>query len=99
MLRQIQQGDPRVAPGRMGGTASGSDTGPTGLNGRCDECGSTYRAQNSQVSALCPECAHQLYGYPPCPHRFAAGRCEICGWDGSVSPYLLSLIGKGKTFR
>ena len=54
----------------------------------CDECGSSYVAAASQMSALCPEGAHHLYGYPPCPHTFAAGRCSLCGWDGSVSAFL-----------
>lgn len=49
----------------------------------CDECGSRYHAGASAMAALCPECAHRLYGYPNCPHAFANGRCRHCGWDGS----------------
>jgi hypothetical protein len=54
---------------------------------RCDECGSTYSAQSSQMAQLCPECAHALYGYPACDHTFANGRCLTCGWDGSRSTF------------
>jgi hypothetical protein len=54
----------------------------------CDECGSEYLATASQMSRLCPECAHWLYGYPRCAHEFSQGRCSKCGWDGSVSEYL-----------
>ncbi len=57
----------------------------------CDECGSDYLAAASQMSHLCPECAHWLYGYPRCGHEFAEGRCSKCGWDGSVSAYLRTL--------
>ena len=57
----------------------------------CDECGSDYIATTSQMSQLCLECAHWLYGYPPCGHEFAGGRCLRCGWDGSVSAYLRKL--------
>ena len=57
----------------------------------CDECGSDYLAAASQMSHLCPECAHRLYGYLPCAHEFAGGRCSRCGWDGSVSAYLRRL--------
>ena len=57
----------------------------------CEECGSAYRAATSQMASLCPECAHWLYGYPPCCHEFAAGRCTRCGWNGSVSEYLRQL--------
>lgn len=37
---------------------------------------------------VCPDCAHRLYGYPPCGHEFVRGLCRKCGWDGSASPYL-----------
>ena len=51
------------------------------------------------MSALCPECAHWLYGYPPCEHVFEASdagkRCTRCGWDGSQSAYVRKLIGIG----
>jgi NMD protein affecting ribosome stability and mRNA decay len=57
----------------------------------CDECGSDYIAAASQMSRMCPECAHWLYAYPRCPHEFELGRCSRCGWDGSVSAYLRSL--------
>jgi hypothetical protein len=58
---------------------------------RCDECGSDYFTASSQMSHLCPECSHWMYGYPACPHAFVDGRCSLCGWDGSVSPYLRKL--------
>ena len=55
---------------------------------RCDECGGGYLAASSKMASLCPECAHRLYGYPPCAHEMADGRCTKCGWDGSTSAYL-----------
>jgi predicted RNA-binding Zn-ribbon protein involved in translation (DUF1610 family) len=54
----------------------------------CDECGSRFVADRSATAGLCAECAHRLYGYPPCAHVFADGRCAHCGWDGSVSAFL-----------
>ena len=57
----------------------------------CDECESYYFATASQMSQLCPECSHWLYGYPQCPHEFAEGRCSKCGCDGSVSDYIQGL--------
>jgi hypothetical protein len=54
----------------------------------CDECGSSYFAKTSSMIALCPECAHLLYGYPNCDHSFVDERCSRCGWDGSRSSYL-----------
>jgi hypothetical protein len=53
----------------------------------CAECYSTFIPQRPGMS-LCDECAHLLYGFPPCAHDFQDGRCAKCGWDGSVSPYL-----------
>jgi predicted nucleic acid-binding Zn-ribbon protein len=38
----------------------------------CDECGSRYFAEASRMTALCPECAHHLYGYENCDHAFVA---------------------------
>ena len=55
---------------------------------QCDECRSTFIAERSAMAGLCAECAHQLYGYPPCAHSFKGGRCVDCGWDGSVSEFL-----------
>lgn len=57
----------------------------------CHECGSDYLAASSQMSHLCPEYSHWLYGYPPCAHEFVAGHCSRCGRDGSVSAYLRKL--------
>ena len=54
----------------------------------CDECSSEYYVGRSEMASLCPECAHRLYGHPPCHHRFRDGRCEACYWDGSVSKFL-----------
>jgi hypothetical protein len=67
--------------------------------GRCDECRSTYFADTSKMAALCPECAHVLYGYPACPHEMkgasaGAPRCALCGWDGSRSAYVSSIASK-----
>lgn len=46
---------------------------------------------SSNMMALCPECAHYLYGYPNCCHRFENGRCVYCHWNGSESAYIKSL--------
>ena len=54
----------------------------------CDECGSDYYVGSSEMASLCPECAHRLYECPACRHVFRNGRCELCHWDGSVSPNL-----------
>ena len=94
MAKLLQRGDPRVAPlslTRAGEARSDTDMPTPELDGRCDECGSTYRAALSAMASLCPECAHHLYGYAACPHRMVAGRCTICGWDGSESDYVASL--------
>lgn len=61
---------------------------------RCDECGSRYRADTSKMTALCPECAHWLYGYDKCEHDMRDGRCTRCNWDGSVSAYVAKLRGE-----
>ena len=55
---------------------------------QCDECGSTFRKSASKMKYLCPECAHILYGYPPCQHVFEKGRCIYCDWDGKRSEYI-----------
>ena len=60
----------------------------------CNECGSDYLSDRSPMASLCPECAHWLYGYPPCAHEFVNGRCSQCGWDGAVSAYVLELRRK-----
>ena len=93
MARLIQRGDPEVASLRLTGSPRvWPDAAMTdGLDKTCDECGSFYRGSTSLMEALCPECAHQLYDYPACAHRMVAGRCETCGWDGSVSAYVASL--------
>ena len=57
----------------------------------CDECGSRYFADTSQMAALCPECAHYLYGYPTCPHVLENGRCLRCYWDGSSTSFISTL--------
>ena len=54
----------------------------------CDECGSLFFKDSSQMMGLCPECAHVLYGYPNCDHHFQDGRCVNCYWDGSKSLYI-----------
>jgi len=63
----------------------------------CDECGSAYFADASAMAALCPECAHHLYGYDPCEHDFIGGRCARCGWDGSRSPFVRGLLARDPT--
>ena len=57
----------------------------------CDECGSLFFKGTSKMEALCPECAHMLYGYPNCDHNFQNGRCVHCYWDGSKSEYVKKL--------
>ena len=57
----------------------------------CEECGSAFLRSSSKMRDLCPECAHILYGYPNCRHVFVQGKCTKCLWDGSRSPYVLSL--------
>lgn len=54
----------------------------------CDECGSLFFRDSSQMMGLCPECANTLYGYPNCTHHFQNGRCVNCYWDGSKSKYI-----------
>lgn len=101
VLRLIQRGEPGKLPGLTwnGAAASSRAVNHDVPSVTCDECGSSFFAETSRMAALCPECAHHLYGYPACEHSFVAGRCEKCGWDGSVSPYVASLTGKGKTLR
>lgn len=62
----------------------------------CDECQSEYYEQRSEMTALCPECASILYGYPPCSHIFVNGRCTHCYWNGNRSRYVLSLMAKAE---
>jgi hypothetical protein len=40
------------------------------------------------MSELCPQCAHDLYGYEACNHSFVNGRCIRCHWDGSGTGFL-----------
>jgi hypothetical protein len=54
----------------------------------CDECTSLYFREASAMAGLCPECAHQLYGYERCEHIFSGARCTRCFWDGSISDFL-----------
>jgi hypothetical protein len=65
--------------------------------GTCDECCSTYLRCMSRMTALCPECAHRLYGFENCKHHFHSGRCKDCGWDGSVSEYVKRLKDCGSS--
>lgn len=48
--------------------------------GLCDECGSPFFRDASPMAGLCAECAHQIYGLPPCNHVFSeaegARRCQ-----------------------
>lgn len=60
----------------------------------CDECGSAYFIDASTMNALCPECAHHLYGYLNCVHTLVDGHCSLCGWDGSPSKFASALIAK-----
>jgi hypothetical protein len=59
----------------------------------CDECGTPYRHGISPMETLCAECAHVLYGYPPCPHSIGPdGRCSRCGWNQARSAYVSKVL-------
>lgn len=93
MLRQLQRSDSSAA---AAGLTAGDDSVPImrmehRVTNACDECGSSYFITASRMAALCPECAHYLYGYPACAHVMVAGRCESCGWDGSHSAYVAAI--------
>ena len=60
----------------------------------CDECGSEYYSDTSQMDSLCPECSHILYGYENCRHEFKNGRCVKCFWNGNTSDYIQKLKDK-----
>lgn len=60
----------------------------------CDECDSDYYSDTSQMTNLCPECSHVLYGFENCKHQFEKGRCIKCFWDGSTSDYVRKLKNK-----
>ena len=57
----------------------------------CDECASRYYANSSKMESLCPNCAHYLYAYENCLHKMKDSRCKICGWDGTISPFIAKL--------
>ncbi len=54
----------------------------------CAECESEYFADTSTFAALCPDCAHHLYGYENCKHNMVHQRCTNCYWNGKTSLYL-----------
>lgn len=56
-----------------------------------DECESSYFALSSKMTSLCPNCAHEIYGYSNCNHHFADGICMKCGWNGQESDYVKEL--------
>ncbi len=60
----------------------------------CNECGSSFIQSKSKMKALCPECSAILYGYEICEHFFENGKCVKCGWDGSRSEYIKSILNK-----
>ena len=62
----------------------------------CSECESRFLKTSSKMVALCPECAHVIYGYPNCEHVFKNGRCVICHWDGSRSKYIKTLLSNDR---
>ena len=51
----------------------------------CDECGSDFFSDTSQMANLCPECSHILYSYKNCDHQFENGSCIKCFWNGNLS--------------
>lgn len=99
MIRVMQRGDRAASAVQLTRvTAAWTPAAMTlSLDKACDECGSAFHGETSRMSSLCAECSHHLYGYPACAHRMVAGRCETCGWDGSVSDYILHITGRGKT--
>jgi predicted RNA-binding Zn-ribbon protein involved in translation (DUF1610 family) len=63
------------------------------LDGACDECGSAFCREKTQVANLCAECATVLFGCAPCHHRADdAGACLKCGWDGSRTARVRELL-------
>lgn len=61
---------------------------------QCDECKSAFVETTSQMSSLCPECSHQLYGKDNCDHEFKDGKCKICHWDGSRSTFIDNMLNQ-----
>ncbi len=60
----------------------------------CDECGSEYYSEKSEMNSLCPECTHIIYGYNNCDHVFDGNcRCTKCHWDVSKSQYFCERSG------
>lgn len=54
----------------------------------CSECDSEYFTKSSEMTSLCPECSHKIYGYENCEHEFKNDRCLKCFWNGNQSAYL-----------
>ncbi|MBL8814419.1 MAG: hypothetical protein JNL58_00200 [Planctomyces sp.] len=67
--------------------------------GTCDECGSTFIRTPLAMSGLCRECAYWIYGKTRCNHSIQGGACTQCGWDGSVSEYVLHIKLRGDSHR
>ena len=67
----------------------------------CNECGSLFFKGSSQMMALCPECAHILYGYPNCPHHFQNGRCGESSWRSIAKsmPYSMAPFSPCRSTR
>ncbi|WP_024469583.1 hypothetical protein [Treponema pedis] len=61
----------------------------------CDECGSPFLVSSSKMDALCPNCAHILYGYPNCNHIFKDGKCIKCLYNKNASGYIKKLFNEG----
>ena len=59
----------------------------------CNECGSSYFSEKSEMVSMCPECSYLLYGYQNCTHEMNDGRCKKCYWDGSESDFIKSKKG------
>ena len=57
----------------------------------CAECQSEYFSDSSVMQALCPDCAHWLYGHANCRHQFDNGRFIFCYWNGTSSDYIMKL--------
>jgi predicted RNA-binding Zn-ribbon protein involved in translation (DUF1610 family) len=60
----------------------------------CSECKSDYFKNSSEMTGLCPNCAHALYGYSNCEHKFDQGNCIKCGWNGQQSGFIKNRLNK-----
>jgi predicted RNA-binding Zn-ribbon protein involved in translation (DUF1610 family) len=65
-------------------------------NGICNECGSNFISESSEMINLCKECSHILYNYEKCEHLFEKENCTKCGWNANRSVFMLKKVNKNK---